>query len=49
LRSFSLPNLSVTPLEDLYATLPLEITKPLPEEDVHPIVTFEDEESEDQV
>jgi hypothetical protein len=49
LRSFSLPNLSITPLEDLYATGPLEITKPLPEEEVHPIVTFEDEESEDQV
>jgi hypothetical protein len=49
LRSFSLPNLSITPLEDLYATVPLEITEPLPEEDVHPIVTFEDEESEDQV
>jgi hypothetical protein len=49
LRSFSLPNLSITPLEDLYATVPLEITKPLPVEDVHPIVTFEDEESEDQV
>ncbi len=48
LRSYSLPNLYTTPVENLFATSPDEVTEPSIEE-VRPIVTFEDEENEDQV
>jgi hypothetical protein len=52
LRSYSLPNISNTPLESLFATISSEITQPRQSEnepdDVHPVVTFEDEDSEDQ-
>lgn len=53
LRSYSLPNLSNTPLETLFATIPIELAQPHHQQDldldeVHPVVTFEDEDSEDQ-
>jgi hypothetical protein len=48
LRSYSLPNLYTTPLENLIATSPIEVTEP-PIEEARPVVTFEDEENEDQV
>jgi hypothetical protein len=53
LRSYSLPNLSTTPIEDLFMPKAAE-----PEESgacqeeaeaVHPVVMFEDEDGEDQV
>ena len=45
LRSYSLPNLYTTPVENLFATSPIEVTEPSIEE-ARPIVTFEDEENE---
>ena len=46
LRSYSLPNLFTTPLENLYATISDKFTQPTVSE---PVVTFEDEECEDPI
>ena len=54
LRSYSLPNISNTPLENLFGTISSEVTQPPEAEDdepdvVVPVVTFEDEDNDDQI